>query len=163
MRNILLASFLGLLLYSCGQHRRIGNVEETPIIDPFVLTIQKYNHAERLFKGESKYILTEKKLEIINVASIGEKETIIYSKNFSPNDTLLQISKVNIDSLEEFYDNHHLMLTSGDEINVKFKKSGNIKEVHLHSYYNEQIGILIFLVNELTPNEYKIIYDKIGD
>jgi hypothetical protein len=155
----LLFGLLFGLFFSCEQHKNIKNADEAIKINPFTLTIQTYNHAEQLFKGVSKYVLTESNLEIIKVSFNG-KESILYSKKLIPNKSLLEISKINIETLNEFYDNVQIIPTSGDEMKIELKKQEKIKEVHLHNYYNEQIGFLISLVNEITPKEYKIIYNN---
>ncbi len=117
-----------------------------------------------LFEGESKYILTEKKLQISKIPSFiidsYNKEEILLQTNIKPSESLLKISKINIDTLREFYDNEHVMITSGNEMYVELQKEGKIKKVHLHCYYNEQIGYLVSLLNDLIPKKYKIMYDK---
>jgi len=146
---------------SCGQSKRIKNEDKQRlVVEPFTLTVIAYNHAERLLKGESKYILTENKLEIVNIAAIGGKENVLISKDLTTNRTLIQLSTMKIDTLKDFYNNSQIMSTSGDEINLEFRSMGKVKEIHLHSYYNEQIDFIISLLNELTPEEYKIRYDK---
>lgn len=149
------------LATSCGQNKRV-NFEDKQrlVVEPFTLTVIAYNHAERLFKGESKYVLTENKLEIVNIAAIGGKEIVLISKDLTPNKILIQLSTMKIDTLKDFYNNTQIMSTSGDEIYLDFRSKGKVKEIYLHSYYNEQIGFIISLLNELTPEEYKIRYDK---
>ena len=150
------------LATSCGQSKRIKNEDKQRlVVEPFTLTVIAYNYADQLLKGESKYILTENKLEILNISAIGGKEIVLISKDLTPNKTLIQLSTMKIDTLKDFYNNTQIMSISGDEINLEFRSKGKIKEIHLHSYYNEQIGFIIYLLNDLTPEEYKIRYDKL--
>jgi hypothetical protein len=152
----LILSFV-FLATSCEQRNKNKPIS---IIKPFTLIVIVYNHADRLIKGESKYVLNENKLVILNIATIGGKETVLISKDLTPTNTLVKLSTMKIDTLKDFYNNTMIMPTSGDEINIEFRSLEKVKEIHLHSYYNEQIKFVISLLNELTPDEYKIRYDK---
>jgi hypothetical protein len=46
------------------------------------------------------------------------------------------------------------------QITVILKKREKIKRIHLANYYRDDIGLIIELINSLTPKEYEIVYDK---
>jgi len=43
---------------------------------------------------------------------------------------------------------------------VILKKDNKTKKVQLSNYYHPDIGLAIGLINDLTPKNYKIWYDK---
>jgi len=60
--------------------------------------------------------------------------------------------------LKEDYAN--LCIDDGSQITVTLKKDGKKKSVRLSNYYHDDIGKIIYLVNSLVPEKYKVWYDK---
>ena len=153
-----------LLCFGCSskQVENSNNRESqrSIIVDSFSLSIMTYNHATELFEGNMKWIITENKLEIHNFSYLfGGSDTTLFLKSLLPNLTLKKISTFKFDTLQEFYINENVMLTSGDELKIEIKKHDKAKIIYLHSYYkNEQIKLLISLANELIPKQYQIEY-----
>ncbi len=133
-----------------------NQTQEKIEIDPFKLTIVTRNYSMHLFEGDSKYILTENKLQIINVSSIGEVETLLISQPLKPSTTLQIFSKMNLDIFDDFYDNSHLVTTSGQAIVIEYEKKDHKKKIFIHCYYSKHLAIMAHLFNELIPAQYKI-------
>jgi len=89
---------------------------------------------------------------------IGEKDSILFYKTLHPTDTLQKISDINLHSLKEYYSND--CVEDGSQVTVSFKINGKAKSVHLSNFYQEDVGEIIYLINSLVPNKYKIWYDK---
>jgi len=103
--------------------------------------------------------LTNKKLEVTYSGElVGDKDSIIFSKDMAPSDTLRQISEINISNLKEYYTNS--CISDGSQIIVRLIKNGQNKSVQLSNYYQEEIGKIIYLINSLVPTKYKVWYDK---
>lgn len=103
--------------------------------------------------------LSDKQLKIIYKSGLeGGKDTLLFSKNLLPSDTLQQISEINLSKLKKYYSNN--CIEDGLQITVILKKDNQIKSVHLSNYYQEDIGKIIYLVNSLVPDKYKVWYNK---
>ena len=106
-----------------------------------------------------QYVLTEKDLKIIFIGGLeGEDDSTLFRVDIQPNVTLNKISNINLDSLQENYTNR--CIEDGSQITVRLKKDSKIKMIHLSNYYQADIGLAIELINSLTPEKYKIWYDK---
>ena len=104
-------------------------------------------------------ILTNEKLQIVFKSDIvGEKDTVLFSKPLQPSDTLQQISNINLDSLKEYYSND--CISDGSQVTVTFKKNGKEKSIHLSNFYQDDVGKVIYLINSLVADKYKVWYDK---
>jgi hypothetical protein len=126
----------------------------------FVLTIQSYNHAEMLGNGMMSLKMTEKYLELTNIPYLrGDKKRVVFSKKVSKYDnSIIQLSQLNLDTLKSFYYNKRVMLTSGYECYFKYKNKKNSKEIRMHHYYLKLIDEIIQLVNLSLPTEYQFNY-----
>ena len=111
------------------------------------------------------YKISENKIQIfsrsdINIVGMGKGENndTVYKQDLEGNATLKILSNINLDNLQDAYLNPCIM--DGSQITVKLNKNGKSKMVHLGNYYQSDIGLVIELINNLTPKKYKIWYDK---
>ena len=104
-------------------------------------------------------VLTEKKLKIIFASSKDEmKDSTFFEKNLQFSDTLQQIANIDLENLQNNYTNP--CVDDGSQITLSIKKDGETKGVHLSNYYQDDIGKIIYLVNSIVPEKYRIWYDK---
>jgi len=104
-------------------------------------------------------LLTDKQIKVFFKSGLeGGKDTILFSKILHPSDTLQQISIININSLKKYYSNP--CIEDGSQITVLIQKDNQTKSVHLSNYYQEDVGKIIYLVNSLVPENYKVWYNK---
>lgn len=151
----IIGSIFVLLLISCNERSKtIKNIE------PFTLSITTFNYANRLLEGELNYTLTENKLEISNKTTIGGHILILKSKKLIPSNTLFELSKLNLDTLDDFYENPLIPPTSGNVIFFEFSKNKKTKSIFAHSYYHNHLGQIIQNLNKLIDDKYKILYDS---
>lgn len=122
----------------------------------FTLTISTYNHAELIFNGTLSYKLTENTLTI-NRRSINNADTVLISYPIDVN-SVEQIKNIDLDSLNNFYFNHCVVATSGNEYFVSVTNDNINKKIRLHSFYNKQIELLINELNKHIPENLKIHY-----
>ncbi|TAH24789.1 MAG: hypothetical protein EAZ07_08725 [Cytophagales bacterium] len=165
-RTLTILSFLSLA--SCGQVENkpadstISSDNSEIKLIPFELTVEEadYSMSHTLI-----YVLTEKDLKIIsrsdfNIVGMqkGENMDTVIEMELKPNAVLQKLSNINLDSLEDGYFNHCIM--DGSQITVQQTKGNKSKRIHLSNFYQADIGLLVELINSLTPKEYKIWYDK---
>ena len=151
--------FMILTLLSCGNGTSKKQVSISPgkyDIIPFEASILNSDYA---MAYSVLTVLTEKQLKIIFKSDlVGEKDSVLFIRALQPSDTLKQISEIRLNGLKEYYTNQ--CIDDGSQIRVTFKKGGNKKTVHLSNYYHDDIGKMIYLVNSLIPEKYKVWYDK---
>lgn len=152
---ILAHSILAFALCSCGQSNEPKNAKEDN--STFSLSLSVYNHAERLFNGTTIYSLTNDSLIISKHFMFSEKDTIVLSKRVNPA-TINQIKQLRLDTLQDFYINNCIMLTSGNEYYISMTNDSVIHETSLHHYYHEQVEKLILELNNLIPKKYQLNY-----
>lgn len=130
----------------------------------FVLKISSFSHDEMLFKGTMSLKMTEKYLELTNIPYLrGEKKRVVFSKKLSKDDnSIIQLSQLNLDTLKSFYYNKRVMGTSGYECSFKYKNKTVSKEIRMHHYYLNLIDEIIQLVNLSLPTEYQFSYLPAG-
>lgn len=125
-------------------------------IEPFEATIlnSDYSMAYSVLT-----ILTKSELRIVFKGGlVGEKDSVLFYKSIQPSDTLQEISNIHIDSLKEYYSNN--CIDDGSQVTVTFKKNGKEKSIHLSNFYQEDVGKIIYLINSLVADKYKVWYDK---
>ena len=106
-----------------------------------------------------KTILTNKEVKIIFDGKVeGDKDSVIFSKSLPPSDTLRQISAISLIHLKSYYSNDCIL--DGSQVTVTLKRGKETKTVHLSNYYQEDVGKILYLVNSLIPDKYKVWYDK---
>ena len=148
-----------LTLLSCTDSKTNGQSNskfESSTIKPFEATIlnSDYSMAYSLLT-----ILTNNQLKIIFKSDlVGEKDSVLFSKSLQPSDTLRQISNINLDSLKEYYSND--CISDGSQVTVTLKKNGKEKSVHLSNFYQDDVGKIIYLINSLVAEKYKVWYDR---
>lgn len=153
-------SCIQVLNKPANQNTGIENSEIKLI--PFELTVEDADHS---ISHTLIYELTEKNLIIIsrsdfNIVGMrkGENTDTVFKTDLKPNAALQKLSNINLDSLQESYFNHCII--DGSQITVRLKKAKKSKEIHLSNYYQSDIGLIIELINSLTPKDHKIWYDK---
>jgi hypothetical protein len=135
---------------SCGQ------TYENNKIKPFEIVVYNSDYS---MAYSHKYVLTEKDLKIIYKSEIeGEKDSTVFKTDLKPNENLVKLSEINIDSLKAYYSNP--CIADGSQIFIKLSKDNKTKTVQLSNYYLAEIGLAIELINDLTPEKYRIRYDK---
>ena len=103
--------------------------------------------------------LTDKQIKIGYKSGLeGGKDTLLFFKAIQPSDTLKQISEIDLSKLKLRYFND--CIEDGSQITVILKRGNVIKSVHLSNYYQNDIGKIIYLVNSLVPEKYKVWYNK---
>ena len=142
-------------LFAYGQNAVLK--EPTKTKSNFSLSITTYNHAEQIFDGITTYSLTKDTLTIHKTYMFSDKDTILVSKKLNFN-SIDQIKKIRLDSLEDFYFNNCIMATSGNEYFISTTIDTINKKISLHHYYNEQIERLINELNKNIPDSFKIDY-----
>lgn len=157
MRKKAFPLLITLVLLSCINYSTTGNSGHSPgPTKEFEATILNSNYAAAY---SILTVLTGKELKIIYRSDLeGEKDRVLFSKTLIPSDTLRQISEINLDELQEYYSNQ--CIDDGSQVTVTLRKDGKTKAVHLSNYYQEDIGKVIYLVNSLVPEKYKVWYDK---
>ena len=104
-------------------------------------------------------VLTDKELKVIFKSNLeGAKDTTVFLKNLQPSDTLKKISEINLNQLEDYYSNP--CIDDGSQVTITLKKENKTKAVHVSNFYQEEIGRIIYLVNSIIPEKYKVWYDK---
>lgn len=125
-------------------------------IEPFEIRVtdSDYSMAYGL-----EYVLTEKSLKVIFKGELErEKDSLVYSSELEVNETLKELSNLNLDDVQEYYSNP--CIADGSQITVEVKKNKESKTVHLSNYYHNEIGLAIGFINELAPDKYRIWYDR---
>jgi hypothetical protein len=163
-----LAILLLFICFSCGQIVS-GSVNNNNKNDtagnklvPFELTVEDADYS---MSQTFIYKISANKIEIfsrsdINIVGMrkGENLDTVYKADLEGNATLKKLSNINLDNLKDGYFNHCIM--DGSQVTVTLNKDGKSKTVHLSNYYQSDIGLVIELINTLTPKKYKIWYDK---
>ena len=156
--NLFFKLIIVTLLFCTSNNVNGQNIINTKssIIEPFQATIlnSDYSMAYSILT-----ILTNNELKIVFKSDlIGEKDSVLFAKSLQSSDTLRQISKINLDSLQEYYSND--CISDGSQLTVTFKKNGIEKAIHLSNFYQDDIGKIIYLINSLVADKYKVWYDK---
>ena len=148
MKAIILTLFLWVTLSSNGQ--------TSTSIKEFEITVSSFNFPMRPF---GKVVLKKNELTILKEARPAkDKDSILFTINLNPSDTLKMISEINLDSLKNYYSNN--CIDDGSQISVVLKKDNAIKSVMLDNYYQDDIGTIIYFINSIVPKKYQIWYDK---
>ena len=125
----------------------------------FSLTFSAFNHAEMIFDGETTYKMTNTSIEVINTSFGDKKGKVIFRQRFPDSLTFsLAVKNVGLDSVEDFYYNYCVMVTSGNEYFLRFKTAKIKKEIDLHHYYLKQVDDIVNIMNSKLPIKYKIHY-----
>jgi len=159
-RTVYLILSLPLLtLLACSDN----NTKARPITDKrniniksFTVSILNSYYAEAY---SIETILTDKQLKIIFKSDlVGEKDTVVFIKSLLASDTLQQISEIDINQLKDYYSNP--CIDDGSQVTVIIEKDNKTKSIHVSNYYQDDIGKIIYLVNSLVPEKYKVWYNK---
>ena len=149
--------FLITIISSCTnkiqeQDIKSGSNESSPF--ELIITDSDYSMAYGL-----QYILTEKNLNVVFKGGLeGEKDSVVFTKDFRPDKKIQMLSSLNLDSLQEYYENPCIL--DGSQITVNFQKDHKTKTIHLSNYYQSDVGLAIEQINKLAPKKYEIWYDK---
>jgi hypothetical protein len=125
----------------------------------FELTLVTYNHAERIFAGTTEYIITSNRIRVKNFGFGEQKGKAVFSKRLTPTkQSIIELSNLKLDTLDDNYTNWCVMLTSGTEYMISFERGGSTKNINLHHYYLKPIADLIALINENLPKKLQVGY-----
>ena len=139
------------------ENSQIALKEPTNTKSNFSLSITTYNHAEQIFDGKTTYSLIKDTLTIHKIFVFSDQDSILFSKKLDTN-SIEKLEKIRLDSLEDFYFNHCIMGTSGNEYFISTTIDTVNKKISLHNYYNEQIEKLINELNKNIPKSFKLDY-----
>lgn len=165
MKAILI--FFALLGWSTG----FAQSDSTGAIAPFELKIVTFNHAEQWSHGQMIYRVTHDSLLVeryqrrfqltnlnsdsIKAADVSTTETLVAIR-LQPTQELEQLSRVSLDHLNSFYSNDQVMITSGNEIFILFRRGGSEKKISLHAMTIPEVDALFACVNSLVPEKYRL-------
>jgi hypothetical protein len=128
-------------------------------LDKFSISFSTFNHAERIFDGTTTYLLTETSIKVKKTYFGDTTSKTIYSKKIKNSQSLiLTLSKIEIDTLKDYYFNYCIMITSGDEYFLDFRHNSKKKSISLHHYYLTQLEDIIQIINSNLPNKYRFQY-----
>ncbi len=151
-----LAIKISLLILSSVAFAQTSQQIQRIDMKPFEVTILNENYS---MAYGTLIILTDKELKIFYKSGvIGEKDSLLFSNILSPSDTLVRISELDLNPLKGSYSNP--CVEDGSQITVIIRKDGKQKEIRLGNYFQQDIGNLIFLVNMLVPEKYRVWYDR---
>ncbi len=51
-------------------------------------------------------------------------------------------------------------MEDGTQIIISFKKENKTQSIHLSNYYHVKVGKMMYLINSLVADKYKVRYDK---
>ena len=123
----------------------------------FEVTFIQYNHAELLSRGITSYNLTSNYI-VISKQSLFSEEDIIVFKAEIANNIMDRVQSIELWNLNEYYDNNCVHMASGDEYSISITVDTLIKKIHLHHYYHKKVEELVFEINSVVPNQYRINY-----
>jgi hypothetical protein len=103
------------------------------------------------------YILNDSIILIRRRDLFAEKDSIVFSEKAEVH-LMNKTRAMSLDTLQEYYFNYCVMITSGTEYSITFTKGTNKKHIDLHCYYQKQVDELIREMNGLIPDKYKISY-----
>jgi hypothetical protein len=153
---------LGLIISFICSLSIFGQVKSDktdPKNSSFSLSLNFFNHADWLMKGQTTYVLTESRIKVVNTSFGTKKGKVIFSKKMmQPNGLKDSIINLNLVSLEDNYSNWCIMTTSGNEYFINFSSAQQDKDVWLHHYYLKQIDDLVHLINSYLPQKYQFQY-----
>jgi len=125
----------------------------------FRLTFTTFNHAERIFNGTTSYVLTNFSIKIRKTFFGETKGKTVYSKRFPKTQQLFSnISRMELDSLKDFYFNYCIMPASGDQYFLNYSDNLTTKKISLHHYYLKQLDEVIQIINSNVPKKYRFQY-----
>lgn len=124
----------------------------------FSISLSTFNHAELLFTGIMTYKIKNDSFIITNQSSIQPiKHTLLFSKKIESN-FIEQILDMRLDTLEDFYFNKCVMVTSGQEYWISIKRDTISKNIRLHHFYHNQVEQMVKNMSKAAPDKYKIEY-----
>ena len=124
----------------------------------FKLTFTAFNHAELIMNGVTTYTLTDKQIKVSNKSFGSKIEKVIFSKTIMSKNYIDTILNLRLDTLQEYYTNTCVMITSGDEYFLNFSCYGQKKKISLHHYYLKELDQIIKILNSLVPKEFHFTY-----
>jgi hypothetical protein len=142
----LLSLFLFIMLVGCTQDCK----------DNYELTIINYDYS---MAYSLKYKMTNDNFNIVFSGELeGEQDSVIYSQKLESRRLIKKLSKLNLESLKENYENPCVL--DGTQISIILKRNDENKVIHISNYYKKEIAQSIKLINELVPVQYLINYNK---
>ncbi len=159
MKNNALFLIIILALLSCAVNTTKGQTNTKAENNNIKLFEVRVLNSDYSMAYSVLTILTNNELRIIFKSDLaGEKDSVLFTRSLQPSDTLQQISNINLDSLKEYYSNN--CVTDGSQMTVTLKKNGKEKSIQLSNFYQEDVGKIIYLINSLVADKYKVWYNK---
>jgi len=128
---------------------------DEPDAADFELSLSYYNHAGQTVYD---YRVEGNKLKITSGwlyadSAHNDLGTVILSPS-----VIATLQSIKLDALENYYLNNCILITSGNEYFISAGSGRNLKQIHLHHYYKEEIAQLVAELNKLLPIEDRIDY-----
>ena len=150
-------TFTTIIIISCAQNQSKDEYfhEEIYNLKPFDITITNISLGQR----DETYILTEKQIRVVLANEIQpDNDSVLFSCNISPNKTLQNLSDLNLDSINEYYENG--CIEDGIILKVRIIKDNKTKDISISNFHLNEIGQAIELINKFIPEQYKLWYNK---
>lgn len=123
----------------------------------FSLRLTTYNHADRIHEGTWAYEFEDDTLVVRRYPLFSIRDSIMYS-TMVEDSWAEDLKSLKLDTLKDFYFNHCVMVTSGNEYQVTMKRDDIMKKIDLHYYYHVQIEALVEAINRNIPARYSVRY-----
>jgi hypothetical protein len=125
-------------------------------LKPFKLTVYSFNYS---LAYALQYVLTEKEPQVLfNGELEGEKDMTLFRTALPPTSALQKISSIDFSSLQEYYVNP--CIKDGSQLTVRLDIGTVSKTTQLSNFYQPDVGEAIELINRITPEKFRIWYDK---
>lgn len=126
------------------------------------MLLSTYNHATQILEGNTVFKLTSEKLTISKYNMVADKngkshERLLLSVK-TGKEIVQQIRDLHLDTLEDYYFNSCVPITSGSEYYISLTDDGRSKNISLHHYYHVQIEKLIAIINNIAGDKYELKY-----
>ncbi|MFI5150794.1 MAG: hypothetical protein ACHQRM_13745 [Bacteroidia bacterium] len=123
----------------------------------FSFVFSFFNHAEEIFNGKMIYSASGGNIIVSRGSSWSDKDTVLYTAPVQ-RWFISALLSVRLDTLQEYYGNRCIMITSGDEYFISITDHSITKTTFLHHYYHKQVEQAVNLLNGVIPEKYRIQY-----
>lgn len=157
---------LEVVLFLLWTSACFGQTNSSKLIDKSALTksvfkiyFTTFNSAERIFNGTTTYFLTDSIIKVTKTFFDDTTRKTVYLSPIKNRHVLISsINKIALDSLQDYYFNTCVMITSGEHYIFDFEKSSTKKTISLHHYYLKQLDEIIQIINSNLPKKYHYRY-----
>lgn len=125
----------------------------------FKISFTTFNHAQRLYNGITTYILTASSIKVKKVFLGDTTSKTVFARRIGNKHNLIAtFDKLRLDSIEDYYFNYCVMITSGNEYFLTFENRTTKRRVSLHHYYLKQFDDIVQIINANLPRKYRCQY-----